>query len=175
MTEEQQIDELLDLVDDQDRVIGCNSRSEIYREGLNNFRVVNAFLVNDAGQLWIPRRTASKKIFPLCLDMSVGGHVASGETYIEAFRRELFEELRLRLDEVDWRPLGHLTPHMHGVSAFMQVYEIRSELAPDYNKEDIVEFFWLTPQEVLQWIGNGDCAKDDLPKLIERFYGYQNI
>ena len=58
-------DELLDLVDEQDRIIGSGLRSEIYREGLSNFRVVNAFLINDAGQLWIPRRTANKRIFPL--------------------------------------------------------------------------------------------------------------
>ena len=52
-------DELLDLVNEQDQVIGCRERGEIYKEGLTNFRVVNAFLVNDAGQLWIPRRTAT--------------------------------------------------------------------------------------------------------------------
>ena len=160
-------DELLDLVDEQDRIIGSGLRSEIYREGLNNFRVVNAFLINDAGQLWIPRRTANKRIFPLCLDMSVGGHVASGETYDDAFRRELLEELGLHLDAVVWRFLEHLTPHEHGVSAFMQVYEIRCNQVPDYNKDDFVEFFWLRPQEVLERVEGGDGAKDDLPRLIK--------
>lgn len=157
-------DELLDLVDEQDRVIGIWSRSEIYREGLKNFRVVNAFLINDAGQLWIPRRSAKKRIFPLCLDMSVGGHVISGETYEEAFRRELLEELRIDLDEVGWKDLGQLTPHEHGVSAFMHVYEIHSNHSPDYNRDDFVEFFWMTPQEVLKRIEDGDGAKDDLSK-----------
>ena len=99
-------EELLDLVDEQDRVIGARFRSEIYRDGLNNFRAVNAFLVNDFGQLWIPRRTAAKRIFPLCLDMSVAGHVASGEDYLTAFRRELYEELNLVLDDVSWKFIG---------------------------------------------------------------------
>jgi len=167
-------DELLDLVDEHDQVIGRRSRNEIYREGLNNFRVVNAFLINAAGQFWISRRSAHKRIFPLCLDMSVGGHVASGETYDEAFRRELLEELGLNFDEVDWRILGHLSPHEHGVSAFMQVYEISSNLAPEYNRDDFVEFFWLNPPEILERIQNGDCAKDDLPRLIKRFYQCKN-
>jgi len=165
-----QNDELLDLVDEQDRVIGSWTRSAIYREGMNNFRAVNAFLVNDAGQLWIPRRTATKRIFPLCLDMSVAGHVSSGETYDEAFRRELLEELNLHLDEVEWRLLGHLIPHQHGTSAFMHVYEIRSNDVPDFNRDDFIEYYWLYPHEVIDRLNSGDQSKDDLPRLIKTFF-----
>lgn len=170
MNELKSNDELLDLVDEHDQVIGSRLRSNIYGEGLSNFRAINAFLINDNGELWIPKRTATKKIFPLCLDMSVGGHVASGETYGEAFRRELLEELGLNLDNVDWKILGHLTPHEHGVAAFMQVYEIRSNLVPDYNKDDFVEFFWLKPHEILRRIESGEGTKDDLPRLINWIY-----
>ena len=66
-------DEYLDLVNEKDEVIGKKLRSEVYAEGLSNFRVVNAFLVNSEGKLWLPRRGAHKRIFPLCLDMSMGG------------------------------------------------------------------------------------------------------
>lgn len=159
-------DELLDIVDESDSVIGQKTRSEVYQLGLRNFRVVNAFLVNDAGMLWIPRRSPQKRIFPSCLDMSVGGHVETGETYDEAFRRETHEELGLRLDEVEWGLMGHLTPHTHGVSAFMQVYLIRDNRTPVYNPNDFIECFWLSPLEVLTRIEAGDQAKDDLPRLI---------
>ncbi|MBK5275606.1 MAG: NUDIX domain-containing protein [Desulfuromonadales bacterium] len=170
MTLIQQNDELLDLVDDEDRVIGSLSRSAIYREGLKNFRVVNAFLVNDNGQLWIPRRTANKRIFPLCLDMSVGGHVASGEDYLTAFRRELHEELNIVLEDVEWRFVGHLTPYQHGMSAFMHFYEIRCNRVPEYNQDDFVEYYWLYPHEVIDRLNNGDKSKDDLQRLIILFY-----
>lgn len=166
-------DEILDLVDRNDLVIGQARRSEIYRLGLNNYRVVNAFLVNDLGLLWIPCRSANKRIFPLCLDMSVGGHVISGESYEDAFRRELLEELNIRLETVSWRHLGYLTPHEHGVSAFMQVYEIRSNHVPVYNRDDFVGYCWMEPEEVLKQIGRGEKAKDDLPKLIKIFYHSQ--
>ena len=83
------MDELLDLVDQQDKIIGQKLRSEIYDKKLTNFRVVNAFIQNDDGDLWIPRRSKDKRVFPLCLDASMGGHVAAGETYEEAFNREL--------------------------------------------------------------------------------------
>ena len=58
------MDEYLDLVNIQDEIIGKKSRSIVYAEGLSNFRVVNAFLVNTQGQLWIPRRSLNKRLFP---------------------------------------------------------------------------------------------------------------
>ena len=74
-------EEILDLVDDNDNVIGSKPRSEIYTEGLHNFRVVNAFVINSKGKIWVPRRAADKRLFPLSLDMSMGGHVETGESY----------------------------------------------------------------------------------------------
>ncbi|MBG1268388.1 NUDIX domain-containing protein [Nostoc sp. WHI] len=111
-----QDDEILDIVDESDCVVGQKKRSEIYRQGLCNFRVVNAFVVNSLGQLWIPRRSAHKTIFPLCLDVSMGGHVETGETYEDALQRELKEELNLELNMVNVRPLGHLIPYQYQVS-----------------------------------------------------------
>jgi 8-oxo-dGTP pyrophosphatase MutT (NUDIX family) len=164
-------DELLDLVDDQDQVIGQAWRSIIVRERCSNVRVVNAFLERSDGRLWIPRRSPHKRLFPDCLDMSMGGYVSTGETYETAFARELWEELRLRLADLPWSLLGYFTAHTHGVSAFMRVYRIQSDSTPDYNVNDFIEAYWLTPSDVLERIRQGDCAKDDLPCLIACCYG----
>lgn len=163
-------DEYLDLVDQSDRVIGRKLRSEVYAEGLTNFRVINAFLKRDDGRLWIPRRGPTKRIFPLALDMSVGGHVESGETYDIAFRRETGEELGIDVARVPYRLIGHFTPHEHDLSAFMNVYEIQSNDVPSYNREDFMEWMWLTPQEILQRLEAGDKSKSDLPKLVRSVY-----
>lgn len=163
-------DEYLDLVDGNDEVIGKKLRSEVYAENLSNFRVVNTFLINPEGRLWIPRRTATKRIYPLFLDMSMGGHVESGETYEQAFKRELAEELRIDTEKTPWKLLAHLTPHEHNVSAFMNVYEIKTAQAPVFNPEDFVEYFWLSPHELFARIAAGEKAKSDLPKLVKHFY-----
>ena len=163
-------DELLDIVDEQDNVIGQKRRSSVYREGLSNFRVVNAFIVNSKGQLWIPRRTYHKIIFPGHLDLSMGGHVESGESYETAFARELKEELDLDIGQIEYSILGYLTPSGHQISAFMKVYQIKYEKSPNYNTNDFLEYFWLTPQELLTRIDRGEPAKDDLPKLVQFFY-----
>lgn len=163
-------DEYLDLVDNNDQVIGRKLRSEIYKDGLSNFRVVNVFLVNAEGKLWIPRRTKEKRIFPLCLDVSMGGHVESGETYDQSFKRELLEELNIDADKTKWKILEHLTPHEHKVSAFMNVYEIQSDETPKFNPDDFIEYYWLTPDELFAMIAKEGKSKDDLPILVRYFY-----
>jgi isopentenyl-diphosphate delta-isomerase len=164
-------DEYVDLVDENDMVVGRKRRSEVYAGCLSNFRVVNAFVINAEAEIWTPRRTANKRVFPLCLDMSMGGHVESGESHEQTFAREMQEELNIDVGVVPHRLLGHLAPHKDGVSAFMNVYEVRMERAPDFNRNDFIEFFWLKPRALLERIGGGDKAKDDLPKPVRIFYG----
>jgi len=79
--------------------------------------------------------------------------------------------LNINTDQVSYRLLGKLTPEADGVSAYMQVYEIRLDEVPNYNPADFVEYFWLTPVEVLKRISEGDKAKGDLAMLIKKFYG----
>lgn len=162
--------EMLDLVDENDNIIGSMERNDVYARGLNNFRVINAFIKNSEGKLFIPRRQKHKRLFPLSLDVSVGGHVTSGETYDEAFAKETSEELNIDVHTIPFKVLGMLNPHNDGMSSFMTVYEIESDVTPSYNPDDFVEHYWLTPEEVLRRIENGDMAKGDLPSLIRKFY-----
>lgn len=163
-------DELLDLVNEQDQVVEQMLRSEVYGQKKCNFRVVNAFIVNDKEQLWIPRRTSSKRIFPLCLDASMGGHVMAGESYQSAFERELYEELGIQADQFEYEMIGSLNPYEHQTSAFMKVYVIKSQKVPEYNQQDFCEYFWMTPQELISRLSCGDKSKGDLPKIIEQFF-----
>lgn len=160
-------DELLDIVNEHDEVIGQQYRSEFYKNRITSFRVINAFLVNDQGQLWIPRRTATKKLFPSCLDTSVGGHVAAGESYQQAFERELQEELNLNAASVSYKMVGKLTPLVHNVSAHMHLYLIYTNTTPDYNTDDFTEAHWHDVPELLDTLNNGERAKSDLSILIK--------
>ncbi len=170
-------EEILDIVDAHDRVIRTAPRSELndvilrdepLRDGY--FRAINGFIENDKGQLWIPRRTATKKLFPFCLDTSVGGGVSAGETYEQAFAREALEEVNIDISRVAFTEIGYLNPLEHGVFAFMKVYKIRMNEAPAYNTDDFCDYYWLTPHEVAQRIVEGECAKSDLLKLLNILY-----
>ncbi len=162
--------ELLDLVDKDDHVIGQMPRPEVHARKLSNYRVVNAFIINDNGELWIPRRTKDKDRFPLCLDASAAGHVMAGETYQEAFARELMEEVCINIASKGYILMGALNPFKHQTGAFMEVYCIKSNDVPDYNHEDFIEYYWLTPHDLLKAIERGEAVKPDLPIIMREFF-----
>ena len=165
-----QDEEYLDLVDEDDNIIGRVSRQEAHKLALANVRVVNVFIRNSRGQLWIPQRTAGKHIFPLALDVSCGGYVKSGQTYEQTLQAELREELDIDVDTTSCQELGKLTPKNHGVSSFMRVYEIVSDVDPTYNPDDFLGAVWLYPGEIRERIEGGEAAKSDLLILVNHFY-----
>lgn len=162
-------DEYLDLVDSEDNIIGKELRSVVYKEGISNFRVVNGFIRNDQGQLWIPIRQSDKRIFPNAFDFSVGEHVESGEQYDDAFKRGVREELNIDNAQLDSRLVGKLTPD-DGASCFMQVYEINSNEEPMYNTNDFSGSIWVFPDELRNLIQQGQPAKSDILTVLNYFY-----
>ncbi len=74
--------------------MGLASRERVHREGLWH-KSVNVYLFRSDGRLLLQRRSASKDICPGLWDLSVGEHLQPGETYEEAARRGLEEELGL--------------------------------------------------------------------------------
>jgi isopentenyldiphosphate isomerase len=164
--------EILDLVNESDIVIGQVSREQAWAERLP-IRVVNAFVVNSLGKLWIPRRVASKSTFPNCLDVSVGGHVQTGESYFEAFKRETSEEIKVNLEAVWWREVAYFSPFSTSLSAFMRVYLIQLEVV-ELNQQEFSESFWFSPRELIARIKNGELAKGDLLELVTRVFEVNN-
>ena len=96
-------DELLDVVNENDEVIGVKSRGEIHAEGLMH-RAVHILLFNNAGELFLQKRSLSKDEQPGKWDSSAAGHVDSGEGYLDCACREINEELGIVVD----RPLQAL-------------------------------------------------------------------
>jgi len=84
-------DELLDVVDDDDRVVGRARREDVYARGLRH-RTVMVVVRDPAGRVLVHRRTATKLVAPSLLDMMIGGVVDAGEGYDACAVRELAEE-----------------------------------------------------------------------------------
>jgi 8-oxo-dGTP pyrophosphatase MutT (NUDIX family) len=85
-------DEIVDLVDDHDRVIGTVTRREMRAERLLH-RCTYVIVRNSRGDVYVHRRTDTKDVNPGLYDVTAGGVCASGEPYDACAARELEEEL----------------------------------------------------------------------------------
>ncbi|MFB9881316.1 NUDIX hydrolase [Planobispora siamensis] len=84
--------ELVERVDDQDRVLGVVSRDDAIRHGWLH-RVAATVCRDERGRFLVSRRAAGLSRFPGYHEVSFGGAVTVGESYQAAARRELEEEL----------------------------------------------------------------------------------
>ncbi len=85
-------DEILDVVDEDDQVVGRARRGDVYARGLRH-RCVFVWARDGEGRVFVHRRTDTKQVFPGLYDMFVGGVVGAGESYDAAALREAEEEL----------------------------------------------------------------------------------
>jgi isopentenyldiphosphate isomerase len=92
------MEEFMDIVDDNDTIIGNTTQKEIYDKKLTH-RIVHVFLIDPkTNKIYLQKRSENKDFLPGYYCTSAGGHVKSGETYEEAGKRELEEELGLKID-----------------------------------------------------------------------------
>ncbi len=85
--------ELFDLVDDQDNVIGQVRRGDAHTNPSLLHRSVQTLVFDSAGRVLLQVRSARKDLFPHYYCASASGHVLSGEDYETTAARELQEEL----------------------------------------------------------------------------------
>ncbi|HSX07376.1 MAG TPA: NUDIX domain-containing protein [Candidatus Saccharimonadales bacterium] len=166
-------DELLDLVDRSNTVIGTLNRNEyarMVRDKLGYFRAVDMYIVNSRGQLFVPLRTAHKTIAPNGYDYSVGGHVGKGEDYMTALIREAREELGLDIDAKDVEFVA--TRILDGMRYINQLYIMRSDSTPTINPEDFVSASWREPMDLLREIKAGHPAKIGMVESVELIQAY---
>ena len=103
------MDELLDVLDELGRPTGEVAwKSEAHRRGLPHhcFHCWVAGEDAEGPYLLVQRRAAAKDTWPRCLDVTVAGHLQSGEEPMRGGLRELEEELGLRVGPERLLPLG---------------------------------------------------------------------
>ena len=100
------MEEYIDIVTKEGKPTGQSVlKSEIHSKGYYH-NTAHLWLYTNEGQILIAQRAASKLICPLLWDVSVAGHVDSGETIEKAAIRETLEEISLTLSEADLVKIG---------------------------------------------------------------------
>ncbi len=166
-------DEILDVVDGHDQVIGTVNRKD-YNQFLQDdsgfIRAAELFIINSQGQLWVPVRTAHKTIAPNGYDYSAAGHIESGEDYLETIVRETREEINLDIKPNDIEFVAKLKSL--SIKYIRCIYLLRTDKTPEYNPDDFASAEWLTPAELISKIDGGHPAKRNLRDTIIALEAY---
>lgn len=146
----QRPDELFDVVDAQDRVIGQATRAEVHARKLVH-RAVHIFVFNEAGQVFFQRRSLLKDTAPGKWSSSASGHVDAGEDYDATARREISEELGISANESLQRVV-YVKACELSANEFLWVYRMQHEGPFILNEHEVMDGKWLLPDEWNDWI-----------------------
>ncbi|MCX8156189.1 MAG: NUDIX domain-containing protein [Verrucomicrobiae bacterium] len=142
--------ELLDVVDPNDEVVGQALRNEVHFQCLRH-RAVHVLVFNRRGEIFLQKRSSRKDQHPNLWDSSASGHVDAGEKYDHAAERELLEEIGLAVTTPPVR-LFKLPASNATEQEFVWVYRCEAEGPFRLNPEEISEGRWLAPEEVDWWL-----------------------
>ncbi|TAG33340.1 MAG: NUDIX domain-containing protein [Verrucomicrobia bacterium] len=147
--EAQSGDELFDVVDEHDHVVGQARRADVHAQKLRH-RAVHVVCVNRRGEVFLQRRSLRKDSAPGRWCASCSGHLDRGESYLAAAVRELGEEIGVQVAGPEaLSPWLHITPRRETGMEFVWVYRLACE-GP----------FILDPAEVMdgRWFSRGELT-----------------
>lgn len=143
-------EEIFDIVNDRDEVVGRAPRSEVHARKLLH-RAVHVLVFNASGQLFLQKRSMTKDTAKGKWDSSSSGHVDSGEDYDVCAVREVWEEIGLKLAQPPERIL-RIEACAETGNEFVWVYRCRSEGPFTLHPEEIERGDWFTPEEITRWV-----------------------
>jgi isopentenyldiphosphate isomerase/intracellular septation protein A len=145
-------EEWFPIVNNEGIIIGKAPRS-VCHDGKSRLLhpVVHLHIFNRSGKLFLQKRAMTKDIQPGRWDTSVGGHISTGETVINALYRETREELGL--NGFTPRFLGKYTWESQHERELVSSFCATTDESPQINRDEIDEGRFWSLQEIKKNIG----------------------
>ena len=142
-------EEIFDVVNERDEVIGQAPRREVHARGLSH-RAVHVLVFNARGEVFLQKRSMKKDCFPGAWDSSASGHLDRGEDYDACALREVREELGVVMPTAPERLFKIDSCPQTGFE-FCWVYRAAHEGSFTLHPEEIETGDWFTPARVDGW------------------------
>jgi len=163
-------EEIFDVVNERDEVVGRETRPNVHRLGLRH-RAAHILVFNAQGDLFLQKRSQFKDRHPGVWDSSASGHVDHGESYEACAVRELAEELGLRVSAPPER-LFKLDACAATGEEFVWVYRCRAEGPFVLPPEEIEKGGWFGPDAVSRWLeARPEEFAPTFPLIWKRLHG----
>ena len=152
-------EELLDRVDDANRVIGTVPRAQAHGDPTLEHRAVHVLIFDDQGRWLLQKRSPSKRIEPGKWDTAVGGHLEVGEDYAAAAVREAREELGITISRADLEPLHKYVARSAVQTEHLRTYRVHSPGPFTPHPDEIDEVRFWTADELRAAVGTGALSQ----------------
>ncbi|MCL5432508.1 MAG: NUDIX domain-containing protein [Patescibacteria group bacterium] len=162
--------EYLDVVNEKDEIIGEASRGDIYKKYLMH-RIVHIFIFNKKGKICLQLRGKNISFMPLHWCSSAAGHVRKGETYKNAIRREMFEELGTDLDiKFLYKDVYEYKTVQPGLKLFLVTFKATNDGPFKINRKEVERVDFFSVKEVQKMIDRGEKFHPELLFLLQRHF-----
>lgn len=145
-------EEYLYVVNENDEVLGRAARSSCHREGLIH-RSVYVIVINGRGEIFLQKRSMKKELYPGYYACSATGHVEYGESYDEAAKREMKEELGI--EEAPLKEICKFKCFSDEEREISVLYLCRYDGQIKPNAEEISDGEFLSTKDVREALRNG--------------------
>ncbi|HPO91483.1 MAG TPA: NUDIX domain-containing protein [Victivallales bacterium] len=161
-------DEIFEIVDENDNIIGKATRTECHGNPSLIHRTVHVVVFNSKGEILLQKRSQKKDIQPGKWDTAVGGHLMPGEDYETAAYRELAEELGVNYTgEFNFLFFSKIRNKIESENT--KVFSILHDGPFSFNKEEIEEIRFWNNTELKASIGKNIFTPNLESELIKIF------
>lgn len=152
-------EEIFDIVNECDVVVGQAPRREVHARGLRH-RAVHVLVFNARGEVFLQKRSMLKDTAKGKWDSSSSGHVDTGEDYDACAARELHEEIGLTPTQPP-RRLFKIDACAETGWEFCWIYRCESEGPFALHPDEIETGGWFAPEFVERWVAErpGEFAR----------------
>ena len=159
--------ELIDIINENDQVVGQATRDEVNGKHLR-CRIVHALVFNDKGEMAIHLRSAQRPFRPLHWSTAAGGFVQAGENPEEAMRREMKEEIGIDSPLNFWFKFWYNYPSSS--ERLLHIYKTNHNgpFVIDPVEVDRIEFFSL--EKIKKMIALGEKFHPELLFLLNKYF-----
>ena len=165
------LSEIFDIVDREDKVIGRATRREVHGNKNLLHRSVGVAVINSNNKIFLQRRSITKDTDSLKWTISCSGHVAAGDTYEDTARRELSEELGIA-DRVLLNYLCKYIYESNTETEMVCLYKIIYNGSITVHTEEILEGKFFTRKEIIRASSSGEISLNDFGKIALQKIGW---
>lgn len=137
------------------------TKSEAHKKGIWHGAIHVWIISTDRKKILLQKRCSQKRLFPNMWDISVGGHITTGEEPLNSVKRELNEELGLSFNDYEYIYVDTIKEMFKYEdifsNEFVYIYKVFSDVSIDsitLQNEEVSDIAWFNKKEFNKLINN---------------------